>query len=278
MVSVGELVYLGQEWRHDERECACGAAYEHCSFWGDAIQNEEDAEELGRLARRVDYRRVLPRFLTGGLSGQIQRRYRDRVRALFSYIAERGGAEWVVDSSKSGRYSAGRFLALQNIADLDVRVLHLVRDGRAVLRSVVEKGTNWAAEGYREEKPLLTERTILGWTLANGLAWSLGTALEEDRYLRVRFEDLLDHPELVLNEIGNFIGEDLSSIAERVVSDESFPVGHNVGGNRVRHEEQIRLRRKSAARRRRWEGLGRYQQLLFSLFGQWLNSSFGYDW
>lgn len=277
-VSVGELVYLGREWRHEERTCACGAAYDQCPFWSSALSDTDGAAELIRLARQVEYRRALPRLLTGSLSDHVQRAYRHRMRPLFSYVAERGDAEWVVDSSKSGRHAAGRFWALRKVAGLDVRVVHLVRDGRDVLRSVVEKGTNWAAEGYREENLLRAERTLVGWDLANSLAWSLGTALDGDRYLRVQFEDLLDDPELVLHEIGSFTGMNLSSIVDRVATDQSFPVGHNVGGNRVRYKQGIRLRRRGKKERRPWAGLSVYHRILFTLFGQWLNRSFGYNW
>ena len=157
-----------------------------------------------------------------------------------------------------------------------MRVIHLVRDGRDVLQSYVQKGSNWAAEGYREEKPLRVERSLIGWNLANGLAWALGTTLREDRYLRVHFENLLDHPESVLHEIGSFVGEDLSSIIDRVRMDESFPVGHNVGGNRLRHKERVCLRRRKEESHRPGEELSRYQRGLFALLGCWLNRGLGY--
>jgi len=198
------------------------------------------------------------------------------MRTLFSYVAERGDADWVVDSSKSGRHAAGRFWALRNVADLDIQVIHLVRDGRDVLNSVVEKGTNWAAEEFRKEKTFRAERAIVGWVLANGLAWTLGLGLDEDRYLRVRFEDLLSQPESVLQRIGAFMGEDLSHVIDRVSAGGSFSVGHNVGGNRLRKKERILLRRKENVRRQPWKGLSPYHRSLFGLLGQWLNQSFGY--
>jgi len=277
VVSVGELVYLGQEWQHEERTCACGATYEQCSFWADAVKDKDEAEELMRLSRSVEHRRALPRLLSGTLSGQLRGSYRDRMRRLFGYIAERGEADWVVDSSKTARHATGRFWALHHLAGLDVRVLHLVRDGRDVLQSVAEKGTNWAVEGYRKEKFLRAERTLIGWNLANGMTWGLGGALDENRYLRVHFESLLDSPESVLEKVGAFIEQDLSSVIDRVSSDKSFPVGHNVGGNRIRHKEAIRLHRKMKEKRRPWKGISLYHRFLFLVFGQWLNSFFGYE-
>lgn len=277
-VSVGELVYLGEEWQHGERTCACGREYKHCPFWEDVFSSSEEANEWKRLARRIESRGRLLSLVSGAISDRDRDAYRGRARALFSRIAKRGRASVVVDSSKSARHAAGRFWALHNVAGLDVRVLHLVRDGRDVLRSVIEKGSNWAVEGYRDKKRFLGARTITGWVLANSLAWMCGKALGKDRYLRIRFEDLLSDPAPVLEQIGNFVGMDLSSVVRRAASGRTFSVGHNVGGNRIRHKDEIRLRRKSKTDRRPWVGLGHHHQVLFGLLGQWLNIALGYKW
>ncbi len=278
VVSVGELVYLGEEWQRQNRTCACGADYKHCSFWEDVFSTPEEAKEWKRLARRVEYRKRLFHLLSDSIPDRDRQAYRRRIRAHFSHIAERSNASVVVDSSKSARHAAGRFWALRNIAGLDVKVLHLVRDGRDVLRSVAEKGTNWAAEGYREEKRMLGVRTTIGWVLANSLALVLGNALDGNRYLRIRFEDLLDDPEPVLRKIGGFAGIDLSGIVRRIDSAEPFSIGHNVGGNRLRHQDAVRLRQQDDEERSPWEGLSLNHRVLFGLFGQGLNTSLGYEW
>jgi hypothetical protein len=277
-VSVGELVYLGKEWRHNERNCACGSPYDQCPFWEDALDGVDEAKSLTRIVRRVEHRRALLRLLTGMIPDRIRRIYRHYAQHLFDYAAERGNADWIIDSSKSARHAAGRFWALYNVAGLDVRVIHLVRDGRSVLRSVVEKGTNWAMEGYREEKRFLAERTLVGWNLANSLAWTLGAALSGDRYLRVRLEDLLECPESTLHDIGSFIGEDLSSVIDRIAANESFSVGHNVSGNRIRQKECIRLRQRAEDWRVSWSKLSSYQKSLFITLGGAVNLFFGYNW
>lgn len=270
-VSVGELVYLGDEWMHKDRMCACGMSYRNCPFWAEVLRGPREAMELTRAARQVETRRALPCLITGTLPLEHRRSYRNRMRHLFASIADRGGANLIVDSSKSARHAAGRFWALRNIAGLDVRVLHLVRDGRDVLNSVIEKGTNWAAEGYQEEKAYRAERTLAGWEIANCLAWALGMSLGEDRYFRVHFEDLLSKPKSVLSNIEAFAGIDLSSIMEKVAARQSFSIGHNVGGNRLRHKKRLRLRLKRKEDRRPWSQLGLYHKVLFGIFGQWLN-------
>jgi hypothetical protein len=278
VVSVGELVFLGSDWLCEDRRCACGEPYESCPFWAGLFKDSREVESLKQIVRDIEHRCALPRLLLDGHSDEKKREYRRRTRKLFEYIAHQEHADLVVDSSKAGRYSAGRFWALGHVAGLDVRVLHLVRDGRNVLQSVVEKGTNWAAEGHRKEKRLLGARTTIGWILANGLTWSLGASLREDRYQRVRFEDLLENPESVLRRIGNFVGLDLSPVIARISSGQSFPVGHNVGGNRVRQRDAIRLRQRDGNKRNPWSEIDLHHQVLFGLLGQWMNSALGYGW
>jgi hypothetical protein len=156
--------------------------------------------------------------------------------------------------------------------------LHLVRDGRAALQSVVENGSNWALEGHVDEKRWLGARTTIGWVLANSIALGLGRSLGINRYHRVKFEDLLRVPEKTLRGIGDFADLDLEPVIRRVSRDEAFEVGHNVGGNRIRHKQHIRLRKTDTPNSDPWTELDRHHQVLFAALGQWMNQKLGYSW
>jgi len=277
-VSVGEMTYVARDWNLEGRRCACGNTYARCPFWKGALKQVGEAGKADQVVRTVEQRRSLFSLLAGRLPEVYREGYREQMRALFHHVAQKGEAEIVVDSSKSARHAAGRFWALREVAGLDVQVLHLVRDGRSTLRSVVEKGSNWALEGHRKEKSFLAERTLLGWGLANGIAWGLGRALGRGRYLRVKFEDLLRSPEETLREIGDFMGVSLDPVVRKIDRDEPVEVGHNVGGNRVRFNRTIRLQRDKAPNPRPWTQLDRYHRILFATGGQWLNLALGYNW
>lgn len=277
-VSVGEMTYVARDWSLEGRGCACGKTYVRCPFWEGALAQNGEPGRAEQVIRAVEHRKSLFSLLSGRLPLWQREGYRKQMRALFRHAARKGEAEIVVDSSKSARHAAGRFWALREVAGLDVQVLHLVRDGRSTLRSVVEKGSNWALEGHRKEKSFLAERTLLGWGLANSIAWGLGRALGRGRYLRVKFEDLLRAPEETLREIGDFMGVSLDSVVRKINHDEPVEVGHNVGGNRVRLNRTIRLQRDKAPNPRPWTQLDRYHRMLFATSGQWLNLALGYDW
>ncbi len=123
--------------------------------------------------------------------------------AMFSSVAAATGAAVLVDSSKN----VGRAAALVHESAHDVRVVHLVRDGRAYLRS---KRGRAAADHRRFLAPV-----SLGVWAAKNLA--IGTLLRRragsGRYLLCRYEDLMAAPEQELARIGGFAGLDTAGLA-----------------------------------------------------------------
>lgn len=278
VVSVGELTYLVDDWNASGRRCACGASYPDCRFWGGLSGVASLSEETAQTVRTVERRRATVPVLLDAVSERVKEKYRRFQRGLFSYLSETTGASIMVDSSKSAGDAALRFYALSQIAGLDVYVLHLVRDGRATLASCVQKGSNWALEGHAEQPRIPGLRAVAGWTLAN--LWVLGLSnkyLRPNRYLRVRFEDLTAHPTSTLERIGDYVGIDVEELVGRAVNGRSFDVGHNVGGNRIRHEQSIRLHHRKASDREPWSHLSAHHRCAFAICGQWLNWKLGYS-
>jgi hypothetical protein len=79
----------------------------------------------------------------------------------------------------------------------DAKFIHLIRDGRDVAKSFQKHGWNGPGmHGYTRE-----------WLRAVELDMSLGKTPLNERILRVRYEDLVMHPEAALRRICSFIGE-----------------------------------------------------------------------
>lgn len=122
---------------------------------------------------------------------------------MLSGVAEATGSHTLVDSSKN----VGRAAALVHDSRHDVRVVHLVRDGRAYQRSRRRRAE---ADG-RKYRPAMALAT---WTAKNMLIWSLLRPLmPPDRYLLCRYEDLVADPEAALRRIGVFTGLDTDGLA-----------------------------------------------------------------
>jgi Sulfotransferase family len=140
---------------------------------------------------------------------------------LFSCLASRSGAAILVDSSKSQQ----RLLLLLK-AGFRPKVIHLRRDGRAVLHSYRRRGRSFFA-GFRR---------WLGPTLA---ARILRRRLPETHWLALRYEDLATAPEQALERVCGFLGVDFEPEMLNFRSRASIGIGGNA--MRYRASEEIVL-------------------------------------
>lgn len=263
--SVGEVAFLTPEVTA-ARPCACGEPYTSCPFWKEFTRDL--CSRVGRSSterlRAVESRRSLPRLLLNRVRPALASWYRDFNRETVDYVLSKSNASVIVDSSKSGRWTAGRPLALDRLAGLDVYLLHLVRDGADTVRSYVQHGSNWALEGKAPPPTFPALRASVGWVLAHLSTLAVKRRLGARRCLTVRYEELIRDPNDTLRTIGRWIDVDLSHVADRAEAGATFLIGHNVGGNRVRRKERVRLRGSTAS-----QTPLRYR-LLFGLVGGWL--------
>jgi hypothetical protein len=268
--SVGELDLLSREW--ETRSCSCGLPYSVCPFWSRVRVSTESAtgacsvHERETILRRVEDLRALPLLLLRRIPSQHADAYRRLVLEELAAIARVSGKPTILDSSKCAREAAGRALAISSIAGVPVRMIHLVRDGRAVLWSVKRGDNVRLGEGYNKDAAAFswpTLRALGGWILANAIAFLTAMVSPKGSVLRVRYEDLVQEPRRELLRIGEFLGRDLSPIADRIERGEAFAAGHNTGGNRARKEGALKLHED-----REWETrLGRAERALYWTVG-----------
>ncbi len=178
------------------------------------------------------------------------------------------GRPFVVDSSKSlGR---GFLLRPAMTGGLDVRYIHMVRDGRAFLWS---KRSRPDGEGVGKPTPDRSPLRLAGlWLTTNFLATVL-FSLQAGRYLRVRHEDLIAHPRETLERVGRFLGIDLGPVAELAETARPVPVSHVVGGNRLRFTRGLTLRADEEWAR----ALPRREGRAFWVVAGWLAQWYGYS-
>jgi hypothetical protein len=61
------------------------------------------------------------------------------------------------------------------------------------------------------------------------------------RVIRIRYEDLRDHPAEQLRRLGERFGIDVRPVLEKVERGETLPAGHDIGGNDIRLEHGLRF-------------------------------------
>ncbi|MDP2471119.1 MAG: sulfotransferase [Candidatus Palauibacterales bacterium] len=269
----GELSCLPAEWPDRTRRCSCGTVLCECPAWSDCDPGRLLSAAEWTTIRRLEALSSLPRLLLGWTSRKDREAIRHYGSVVLSALAANADCAMIIDSSKTARAAASRPAALARYSEARVVLVHLTRDGRRCLHSLLMTGSNWKLEGRAEAVQPGALRASLGWLMANLAASVSGLFLFRGRYCRLRFEDLLEDPEGTLIHLERCTGVDLSAIRERLGRQEGFPVGHVLGGNRLRFEQEVRLRPERAQAD---TDLSRSQRVTFAVVAGWLNRLYGY--
>lgn len=216
----GELADIWQTGFIGNHPCGCGSPFHECRVWKNVIQTafgEFDAIDPLRMNRLFlnDTRTIrIPRMAfprAGAPVAGTRRDYLEKLSSLYRAIASVTGSRVIADSSKTPSYAA----LLGLIPEIDLYLVHLVRDPRAVAYS-------WSIP---KPKPADYMRTMnaakssLLWIAWNEGTEHLGRRLS-GRYLRIRYEDFTLRPEESIRRILTLIHEDVRSLP--------FPSDHTV--------------------------------------------------
>ena len=231
----------------DNRRCACGSPIHTCVYWNGVYERWKDTVGPDALTRYVDLQtryehstkrwpRLLleeatrsPRFLE----------YAQMTAALYGAIGEVSGKPVILDSSKKPI----RTYALIATGAIDVRVLHLVRDGRGVVWSRLKPLPRDVDAGVPLARPPTPPwRTTLHWAQANLESEWVTRRAGKLNSARIGYEGLVETPGALLKRISPIVGEDLTEVMEGIESGEAMLAGHRVGGNRMRFTGDVRLR------------------------------------
>ena len=208
--ALGEVVHLWQRGVRDDERCACGRPFSACDFWcavGERAFGGWDRAPLDRiiaLRRQVERTRHIPRLARWHLPGDFGARVADyayQYTRVYAAAAAHAGAAAVVDSSK---HSALAF-CLRWSADIDLRVVHVVRDSRGVAYSWTKTVPRPEAAGA-EMTRYRPGRAALLWNAHNaafGLLRRTGIPV-----YRLRYEELLADPAGSLRAVAEFAGLD----------------------------------------------------------------------
>jgi hypothetical protein len=234
VVSLGEVGMLWRLLDDPAAHCSCGEAIAKCPYWGPVVAAFADAgapsaADCDRLSRSHEH------WVRGWFKGERKavEGYGKCWRAVLGAAAAACGARLVVDSSKTAYRHFWRPRALCGYAGADVRLLHLIRDPRAVVASCMKGQNSRLAKGDDRTRPFAWAIALIGWAVANVGARLNARRLGREKLLVVQYENLLSEPEHELARIGRFLGVDFSAVAERMRRGEALPVGHLIGGNRM---------------------------------------------
>lgn len=225
--------------------CSCGRQANACSFWlevKERMSRQGFDLDITDFGTRFEYpkNRFIDRALHAEHRGPFLEIIRDGVlsmssgwRRRFSKIAERNlalietateitGSQILIDSSKLPH----RLKFLLRIPELEVKVIHLLRDGRGVAHTYINDN-GWSVEKAATE----WQRGIIA-------AERLLDKLDPDMWKQVRYEDVCSDPQAEIEKLSVFLELDPSRVNLDFRS-----AGLHIFGNKMRlsSEKAIRL-------------------------------------
>jgi hypothetical protein len=241
-VNVGELWQVWYRGLQENERCGCGQPFFSCEFWG-AVGDEAfggwdnvDVDKIVAFRPYLKRPRYVPHYALAAKTGIRSRKMNTLLEEcgpvlerLYRAIQRVSGAGVIVDSSK--RLSYAVLLSLLPFADL--RVVHLVRDSRAVAYSWARNKESPAALGGRLMPRMSPAKASRGWSLQN---CSYGFLSGFARCTRLRYEDFVNDPTFYLAETLNRVDFDDEAGRLPVVRGReiSLSVDHTVSGNPAR--------------------------------------------
>ena len=272
VLAAGELTALARHVWQEREYCACRRKADECSFWSKVVEAWLDGRQPDAMAKHgrnlarsewlFDPRRLLWRFGVG----KTGKAYCEETSALLHKIADNSRASVIVDSSKL----PGRASALMSIEDIEVYVIHMVRDGRGVGWSMMKPYQRSVEDGIQKElKPKPLWYTAARWFVVNLGVEMLRARLSRKRSIRVRYEDFVADPSGTVSAILDLVGQPY------VVPDggtEVFSPGHQIAGSRHRMQDEITISKDIG-----WTSkMPRSMQRLFSVLTAPLLFRYGY--
>jgi hypothetical protein len=297
IVTIGETAPGKMGDVHTYR-CSCGRLIPSCPFWtriaarmraqhpGFRLDDfgtrfEFPSNRLVNRLLRLEHRGVLLEGLRDGalrLSPhwqKVQQEVKARCYDLASAVLSESGGRIFVDSSKL----AHRLKFLLRITEFRIKVIHLVRDGRAVALTYMKQdefadaqepalrrgGRGMAGKATANALPMA--QAAMEWRRCLRSAEHVLAGLDDAQWMQVRYEELCHDTRGVLRRIHDFLGTDYTRTAEHFRD-----VEHHVIGNGMRLDSLSEIRLDE-----RWrQTLTERDLLLFHPVAGEINRSYGY--
>jgi hypothetical protein len=226
----GEVRQLWHRALLQNRPCGCGVEpLRDCPYWRrvfeEAFGGIENIDPKHEYVYRLRSRnRHFPLLLLPGGESAMKFRLNDyfnTVGQLYEALGKVGDGEVVVDSSKSPTHA----WLLDAVPNLNVYVVHLTRDPRGVLNSILKRKRN--GHGYTTYTP---RRTVVEWMMINSMVEKLESRLNMP-YMRVQYEAFVRSPETVLKKVLQWMGIEFHSLPLLDDSTVHMEEMHTAGGS-----------------------------------------------
>lgn len=240
--SAGELRFIWERSFGENQLCGCGVPFDQCVFWGKVSRQafsadvaNVDASTAARLRGSLDDTRYAPWLIQSRSPACYQTAlvvYGRLLKRLYEGILRVSRDRVIVDSSGDATHG----LILSRIPGIQLHVVHLVRDPRAVAfswkRSRRRPEIHWASEGMPTEH---VRTSAIRWMMYNTTAELLSKSAVS--YCRLRYEDFVADPTAALSTVlapYEWAGDQPNNMRGKEVLLEP---SHTVSGNPMRFKQ-----------------------------------------
>lgn len=234
-VSTGEITKLWNWGFKNGWSCGCGQPVPTCPFWLSVMEAGfgavPDVDEMLELQREVMRWPNVPRLIYQSMRDEITWPALDEfvgiLSGVYRGIAQTSGANVVIDSSKWPAFPT----ALGIVPDIDVHLLHLVRDPRAVAHSW-KRRKEWTDRDEGQEMPRYGAiYSAASYWARNLTAEFVARSRSPLNSIHVRYEDLVLDPQGEVQRIIDAVGA--PSVSWPFIDERSIELTttHTAGGN-----------------------------------------------
>ena len=177
--NLGQLRHLWRSYADDE-PCSCGQKLRHCQIYGEKVGDLSSMQELGKAffkdaAAQTNWSDARTRTKLQGRHSE----YLAGVSAVLRHIVQTTQATHFVDSSKAPEIA----LAFSLLPDVELLLLNLVRDPRAVVCSWYKRKQSYSAVIKNARDWSARQRCLEEWKPELGA-----------NFYTLRYEDLASKP------------------------------------------------------------------------------------
>lgn len=237
--SVGEIKswprYKGQPRDYDHKN-------DDLEFWNSVLEQYEtisrakcDFDKLEDICNDIEFNKgvgflsKITALIFSKQNNKKLQKYYEHNSNLLCAIQKISGKKLILDSSKN----VCRAIALLKHPNLNIKVIHLIRDPRGTVWSFMKKDV--------EQKHKDSLRALLDYFVINSTA-TMVRYLYKDRVIKVKYEDLVNHPSETIERIFKFIDLDDCRVQSMIGNDAELEIRHIFDGNRVRRNHSIKFR------------------------------------
>ena len=245
IIGLGEFVNLKKD-----NLCTCGEIIRECSLWSDVINNHFKLKNLNVVKSLSDF--YFNREIYYAVENKQFNRLNDENDLLelnyniYKQILTKNNVQILIDSSKN----IDRVSFLAQHENIDPIIIHLVRDGRAVMWSYIKK--------YGKKISMISLRS---WFITN-LKTEIFARENKYKYICIRYKDFTNNPEKILKKILTILN---LQYEPEMLQYRHFK-HHQVGGNRMRFRQDETIKEDTS-----WKNhLPKKSKLIHDLIFGWM--------